>query len=187
MKQAQIDNVDTAKTHIGWMFQDGTIPTQAEIEELDKQSKNADSNKTVSLYGARPFAVQTGAKSDPRFLDLHSHIVKQVARVTSVPAPLLDDLSDATYNNIDTLIRDWYRRVIPDRLKLIEDVLNQYIRRYHPDQLVRNVLIQFNTDDVIELQETIEEKVDRLTRLVTAGIIQPAQAAEELGYEVRAA
>lgn len=105
-----------------------------------------------------------GGQSDPEFIAKQEALIKQVARVTDVPAALLDDLDDATYSNFSNIRKEWIQRVIPGMVKLYEDAFNN-----NPEVLQvpagQRIIVDITT--IPELDDDIDTVIDRVMNLVS--------------------
>lgn len=92
--------------------------------------------------------------------------VEAVCRVYDIPAPLLNDLEHATYSNIETLERSFYKGTLTPWLSMIEGVIaSQLIAR---ERSFRNVFVEFDLNAVV--QGSLSERGTAYMQLTQAAV-----------------
>jgi HK97 family phage portal protein len=114
--------------------------------------------------------------ADYQLLETLKLSINEIARVYAVPGALINDLTGATWNNVEQLITQWLRQGLAYYIDLIElnlDKLFGFERL--PD------FCEFNVDTL--LRPDFKTRMDGLARAVQAGIYAPneARAVENLG------
>jgi len=121
--------------------------------------------------GRRPWII--GGNSDVRpmsytalemdFVDTRKFNREVIAAAIGVPAPLIGDADNSTYNNLDTLKRVfWEDTVLVFLEELRQDLTRQVLIPHWGDARRRNPTIRFMYDvsNVEALQQNMKEKVD---------------------------
>ena len=94
--------------------------------------------------------------------------LEEVSRAYGVPMPLLSDLERATFANINTAERLFWRNTIMPELQFIEERLNRMLlpRLGYPDLEVR-----FDVSVIEALREDEDSRVRRETQLLDRGVL----------------
>ena len=134
-----------------------------------------------ALIRGRPTALAIGGRNDPEFTAMQTWFVQEAARALSVPPPLLDDLSRATYANVRDLVRHWYMSTLTANLKFYENLLTRRLCATNLDAI--GLRIAFDTSDVEELQPDRMQTTQRVIQEYNARLVTYEEAREQLGYD----
>ena len=164
------DFEDLADILNGWV-----VPRDENGVKQPDQRQSADS---TSLLRGKVNVANLGGRDDPAFIHIQTWFIQQVARAFGVPAPILHDLSRATYSNNTEQNRQFYRGVLTTRLRFYESVLNSAFK-----DVIGSDRIKFDTSNVEELQEDRNKLSERMIKELNAEIISTEEARLKLGYE----
>ncbi|MCH7593988.1 MAG: phage portal protein [Chloroflexi bacterium] len=105
------------------------------------------------------------------FIEALKWSVEEVARAFGVPKAFLGDLQDATLANIDSEERFLWRNTIVPELRLLEDAVNRTLSPLFKTPGGPELKARFDLGVIEALQESENERVDRLVKLVGAGVL----------------
>jgi len=105
------------------------------------------------------------------FIEALKWSVEEVSRAFGVPKAFLGDLQEATLANIDTEERFLWRNTIVPELRLLEGAVNRTLAPLFRTPGGPELRVQFDLDAIEALQESENERVDRLVKLVGAGVL----------------
>ncbi len=94
--------------------------------------------------------------------------LEEVSRTYGVPMPLLSDLERATFSNVNTAERMFWRNTILPQLRFFEERLNRMLlpRLGYPD-----LEVQFDVSAIEVLREDEDSRVRRETQLLDRGVL----------------
>ncbi len=94
--------------------------------------------------------------------------LEEVSRTYGVPMPLLSDLERATFSNVNTAERMFWRNTILPELRFFEERLNRMLlpRLGYPD-----LEVQFDLSAIEVLREDEDSRVRRETQLLDRGVL----------------
>ena len=105
-----------------------------------------------------PKAITIGGDTDTEFIKNQTWVLQEVARVLDVPSPLLGDLTSATYNNMATIVRQWYQTRLRSMTRFYEASWLELSRREG-----LSYRLAFDLSMVRDLGFTLEELLDMLS------------------------
>lgn len=105
------------------------------------------------------------------FIEALKWSVEEVSRAFGVPKAFLGDLQEATLANIDTEERFLWRNTIVPELRLLEDAVNRTLAPLFTIPGGPELRARFDLGAIEALQESENERVDRLVKLVGAGVL----------------
>ncbi len=109
------------------------------------------------------------SQRDMEFVEGLRWSLEEVARVFGVPKAFLADLKEATFANINAEERFFWRNTIVPELRLLADELNRsLVPHFAPGGSLR---VEFDLGSVEALQEDEGQRVDRLVKLLNAGVL----------------
>ncbi|MDA1257977.1 MAG: phage portal protein [Chloroflexi bacterium] len=108
---------------------------------------------------------------DMEFIEALKWSVEEVARAFGVPKAFLGDLQEATLANIDSEERFLWRNTIVPELRLLEDAVNRTLTPLFAAPGGPELRIRFDLGVIEALQDSENERVDRLVKLVGAGVL----------------
>ena len=94
--------------------------------------------------------------------------LEDVSRVYGVPLPLLSDYQQATFANINTAERLFWRNAMIPEIKFLEEQLNEKLL---PRLGYADLHILFDLSEIEALQEDEDNRVARETRLLDRGVL----------------
>jgi HK97 family phage portal protein len=114
--------------------------------------------------------------ADYQLLETLKFSVNEIARVYAVPPPLINDLTGATWNNVEQLITMWLRQGLGFYIDLIELNLDKLFGFERTQDFC-----EFNVDTL--LRPDFKTRMEGLAKAVQSGIYAPneARAVENLG------
>jgi HK97 family phage portal protein len=122
--------------------------------------------------------------TNPKDMDYIKTIDKTtsfIAMAYGVPLPLV--LNDAaTFNNYREAKESFYTETV---IPLYKDYLQCLGGWLLPRFGLKGAILEIDEDSIQAVEPIRERRNERLTKLVSSGIISPDEAREELGYEVR--
>lgn len=152
---------------------------RAKLKEAveEKYSNYKERGKPFVLFGGLKPDKLGFSPADMHFKDLLDSMGKLVCIGFNVPLPMVfDDAS--TYNNYETAKAHFYSDTVIPLTSRILDLLSDALEVQY-----KGVRVRVNEEAIAALTGQRNEKIDSMVKLVNAGIISEAQAAEELGYE----
>ena len=120
---------------------------------------------------------------DMEFVAALEWSVEEAARAFGVPKVFLSEFEDATLANVRTMEQFLWRNTIIPELRMLEDGLNLHLAP-HFAQFQGQIQARFNLDAVEAVQESANDRANRLASLVASGIISTDEARAELGLNV---
>ncbi len=115
------------------------------------------------------------SQKDMEFLAGLRWTVDEVARAFGVPKVFLAQLEDATLSNVQAQERFLWRNTVVPELRLLEDAVTRSLAPLF-EEFPGQYRVQFDLTAVEALQESENDRVDRLVKLVGAGVISAAEA-----------
>ena len=112
---------------------------------------------------------------DMEFLAGLRWTVDEVSRVFGVPKAFLAQLEDATLANVDAQERFFWRNTVVPELRLLEDAVNRSLAPLF-NEFPGQRRVQFDLSAVEALRESENDRVDRLVKLVQAGVVSAEEA-----------
>ena len=94
--------------------------------------------------------------------------LEDVSRVYGVPLPLLSDYQHATFANINTAERLFWRNTMVPEIKFIEEQLNEKLL---PQLGYPELRVEFDLSDVEALREDEDNRVERESKLLDRGVL----------------
>ena len=154
--------------------------------ELDAAQKMFDSK----IGGASKFgkAIVTPSKmkynamgmtaADMQVIEMGVKTLRAICNVYGVDSSLFNDPANKTYNNRKEAEKALWTNVNIPILRMFEAAYNSsFVQRYSEEE-GRNLVLKYDVSGVEALQEDSDKKVDRVIKLVQAGIITIEQAKE---------
>lgn len=111
--------------------------------------------------------------------DVRSEARLAICGAYGVPPTIAGATQSANYATAMVEWRALYMAEIQPRAEYLASVINAELVPYFDPELV----FEFEYDKLDVLQEDLKSKAERMSILVTAGIIKPETAAQEMGYE----
>ncbi|MEE8362453.1 MAG: phage portal protein [Dehalococcoidia bacterium] len=151
-------------------------PTDDEVEEFYARWE---SRFTGPGRAHRPILLSRGMDAkrlglshrDMEFIEGLKWSVEEVSRAFGVPKAFLSELQDATLANIDTEERFLWRNTMVPEMRLLEDVVNRSLSPLFDVPGERPARVEFDLSVIEALHESETARVERLVRLVEAGVM----------------
>lgn len=162
----------------------GTLETElmlnaeqtAELRQrFDEQSRGENSGKLPILTSGLKFKPLTMSAVDAQIVETYKMSIEDVARVYRVPLTLINALDNASYNNVEQLMKFW----ISSGLGFILDHIEQALISLF--DLGPGEYINFDTDYL--LRSDFKSRMDGLAKGVQGGIYTPNEARAKEGLE----
>ena len=94
--------------------------------------------------------------------------LEDVSRVYGVPLPLLSDYQQATFANINTAERLFWRNTMIPEMKFLEEQLNEKLL---PRLGYSDLRVEFDLADIEALREDQDNRVEREAKLLDRGVL----------------
>ncbi len=117
---------------------------------------------------------------DMEFMATLEWSVEEVARTFGVPKVFLSEFEDATLANVRTMEQFLWRNTIIPELQMLEDGVNQHLAPSFSD-FPNQLQARFDLSSVEAVQESADDRANRLASLVASGIMSIDEARAELG------
>lgn len=161
----------------GFMLEHPSELSQKAIDKLraqfDARHAGADlTGSTAVLDEGMTAKIMQLNLEEMQYIEARKLDLQEVCMVYDVPPPVVHILDHATFSNISEQMRSMYRDTMAPLLEDIESTLNEtVVREFYPDGSRR---VSFNLDEV--LRGDFEVRAEAVTKLVTNGIMKPAEA-----------
>lgn len=182
--------------HAANLFTRGARPSGALLfpkgmgEEAVKRARAAwratheggdDTGRTAILHdGAefRPFALSS---VDAQFLELRRFQLEEIARAFNIPAPMIGDLSRATWANLESKHREFWSTTLEPWLLALEAAMRRAL--FLPEERDRYV-IRFDRDDFGRAD--LSARATAINGLIASRVLNPNEGRAWLGLAPRA-
>lgn len=142
---------------------------------FNEQAKGENSGSLPILTSGLKFKPLTMSATDAQIVETYKMTIEDVARVYRVPLTLINALDNASYNNVEQLMKFWISSGLGFILDHIEQSLNSLFN------LAPGEFINFDTDYL--LRSDFKSRMDGLAKGVQGGIYTPNEAREKEGLE----
>lgn len=124
---------------------------------------------TVPILGGGMEFQQMGITSqDAQLVEAFGMTVADIARAFAVPVPIIGDLSNATFNNVENLIALWLSQGLGFYLEHIELALDKFFG------LGPGEYVEFDADTL--MRTAFRDRIEGLARAVAGGLYSPDEA-----------
>lgn len=110
---------------------------------------------------------------DSELVDAFGMTVADIARAFGVPLPIIGDLSNATFNNVEQLIALWLSTGLGFWVEHIEIAFDKFFG------LPLNQYVELDTDTL--LRTAFKDRIEGLTAAITGGLYSPNEARRKEG------
>ena len=110
---------------------------------------------------------------DAQLVDAFGMTVADIARAFGVPLPIIGDLSNATFNNVEQLIALWLSTGLGFWVEHIETAFDKFFN------LPANQYVELDTDTL--LRTAFKDRIEGLTAAITGGLYSPNEARRKEG------
>lgn len=180
--------------HAGKLFTRGARPSGALLipqgmgEEAVKAARAAwrvahegeDQGRTAILYDGMTFEPYTFNSTDSQFLENRRFQIEEIARVFNIPAPMVGDLSRATWSNSEQKGREFLSYTLEPWLRGLEGALR---RALFSDEERANHVIRFDRDDLTRAD--LATRATTINSLISSRTINPNEGRQWLGLPPR--
>ncbi|WJS83552.1 phage portal protein [Paracoccus sp. TOH] len=180
--------------HAGKLFTRGARPSGALLipkgmqEEAVKAARAAwrlahegeDQGRTAMLYDGMTFEPFTFNSTDAQFLENRRFQIEEIARVFNIPAPMVGDLSRATWSNSEQKGREFLSYTLEPWLRGLEGALR---RALFSDEERANHVIRFDRDDLTRAD--LATRATTINSLISSRTINPNEGRQWLGLPPR--
>jgi len=162
----------------GILQMDGKL-SDAGITKLKKQFKEEyggknGNGKTLVLEEGLTFSPLTMSHSDAQFIESRRFTTEDIARVFNVPPHMIQDLSRATFSNIEEQSINFVRYTLQPYFVNIEQQFMNILLT--PEDIDAGYFLEFNTRN--QLRSTLEKRYDAYSKAIDKGWMQPNEARE---------
>jgi HK97 family phage portal protein len=149
------------------------------LERWDAKFRSVErAHRPVLLSGGMDIKRLGLSHRDMEFLDALRWTVDEVARAFGVPKAFLAQFEDATLANVEAQERFLWRNTVVPELRLLEDAVNRSLAPLF-EEFQGQYRVQFDLSAIEALKESQNDRVDRLVKLVEAGVLSREEAREE--------
>jgi len=180
--------------HAGRLFTRGARPSGALMipkgmgEESIKAARGAwraahegeDQGRTAILYDGMTFQPFTFNSTDAQFLENRRFQIEEIARAFNIPAPMVGDLSRATWSNSEQKGREFLSYTLEPWLRGLEGALR---RALFSDAERATHVIRFDRDDLTRAD--LATRATTINSLIASRTINPNEARDWLGLPPR--
>lgn len=165
----------------GILHTDGILDQDAYDNIKDSWSKShggvANSHRVAVLEQGLKFTPISLSPQDVQLLDLRKYTRSEICAMFRVPPHMIGDLDRATFSNIEHQDLAFYKATMLPYIMMIEARLNRALL---------SVTTQHFKFDVSNLLRTdMRTRVETYNTLISAGVMSPNEARQELGYNPR--
>lgn len=140
-----------------------------------------------SEAAARPLIMTPGmeaknlglSQKDMEYVASLRWTLEEAARAFQVPLILLEDLSHATYSNVDAAERMFWRNTVVPQLRLFESHVNEFLT----PQFGEGLECRFDLSQIEALQEDAEKTASRQRADIGAGVLTINEVRQDRGLE----
>lgn len=136
--------------------------------------------QTVVLYDGADFEPFAFTSTDAQFLENRRFQVEEIARAFNIPAPMIGDLSRATWSNSEQKGREFLSYTLEPWLRGLEGALRRAL--FNDDERADHV-IRFDRDDLTRADLSTRATV--INSLIASRTINPNEGREWLGLPPR--
>ncbi|HWL56403.1 MAG TPA: phage portal protein [Paracoccus sp. (in: a-proteobacteria)] len=180
--------------HAGKLFTRGARPSGALLipkglgEEAIKAARAAwrvahegeDQGRTAILYDGMTFEPYTFNSTDSQFLENRRFQIEEIARAFNIPAPMVGDLSRATWSNSEQKGREFLSYTLEPWLRGLEGALR---RALFSDEERATHVIRFDRDDLTRAD--LATRATTINSLISSRTINPNEGRSWLGLPPR--
>lgn len=180
--------------HAAKLFSRGARPSGALVipkgmgEESIKAARAAwrathegeDQGRTAILYDGMTFEPFTFNSTDAQFLENRRFQIEEIARCFNIPAPMVGDLSRATWSNSEQKGREFLSYTLEPWLRGLEGALR---RALFSDDERRDHVIRFDRDDLTRAD--LQTRATTINSLIASRTINPNEGRSWLGLPPR--
>lgn len=137
--------------------------------------------QTAILYDGATFTPLALSSTDSQFLENRRFQIEEIARAFNIPAPMIGDLSRATWSNSEQKGREFLSYCLEPWLKALEGALN---RALFTDEERGRYVVRFDRDDLTRADLATRATV--INSLIASQTLSPNEGRSWLGLPPRA-
>lgn len=137
--------------------------------------------QTAILYDGAEFEAFTFNSTDAQFLENRRFQIEEIARAFNIPAPMVGDLSRATWSNSEQKGREFLSYTLEPWLRALEGALR---RALFSDEERQTHVIRFDRDDLTRAD--LATRATTINSLIASQTINPNEGRSWLGLPPRA-
>ena len=137
------------------------------------------SGRTAVLYDGADFKPLALTSTDAQFLELR-RLIEEIARAFNIPAPMIGDLSRATWANLESKHREFWSTTLEPWLLALEAAMRRAL--FLPEERERFV-IRFDRDDFGRADLTA--RATAINGLIASRVLNPNEGRAWLGLARR--
>lgn len=139
-----------------------------------------ETGRTAILHDGAAFTPFALSSTDAQFLELRRFQIEEIARAFNIPAPMLGDLSRATWANLESKHREFWGTTLEPWLLALEAALRRAL--FLPDERERYV-IRFDRDDFGRAD--LSARASAINGLIASRVLNPNEGRAWLGLASR--
>ena len=182
--------------HAAQLFSRGARPSGALLfpkgmgEEAVKRARAAwrathetaeGTGRTAILYDGADFKPYQLSSVDAQFLELRRFQIEEIARAFNIPAPMIGDLSRATWANLESKHREFWSTTLEPWLLALEAAMRRAL--FTPDER-EHMVIRFDRDDFGRAD--LASRSTAINSLIASRVLNPNEGRAWLGLAPRA-
>jgi HK97 family phage portal protein len=136
-------------------------------------SQGLNSGEVPILHSGLKFQSLSLSSQDAQLVEAYHMSVEEIARAFRIPLPMIGDLRNSTYNNVEQLVSMWLATGLGFLLEHVEQALGLFFR------IGNNECIQFDTKGL--LRSDFKGRIDALVRGISGGLYSVNEARSEEG------
>jgi HK97 family phage portal protein len=137
-------------------------------EAWENRSTGVAMGSVPILGGGLEFQAMGISSQDSQLVEAFGMTVADIARAFAVPLPIIGDLSNATFNNVENLIGLWLSQGLGFYLEHIEIAFDKFFG------LPAGEYVEFDSDSL--MRTAFRDRIEGLARAVSGGIYAPDEA-----------
>ncbi|GGA81275.1 head HK97 family portal protein [Brucella endophytica] len=131
------------------------------------------SGGTAVLYDETDWSPITLTSTDAQFLELRRFQIEEIARAFNIPAPMIGDLTRATWSNSEQKAKEFLSYTLEPWIRALEAALN---RALFSKEERKNWKVEFDRDDLTRAD--LAQRATAYSSLISARVINPNEARE---------
>lgn len=155
---------------------DGLKKMKAAWKAAHEGADNA--GKTAILWDGASFRSLTMNSTDAQFLELRRFQIEEIARAFNIPAPMIGDLTRATWSNSEQKAKEFLSYTLEPWLKALEAALRRAL--FNRDER-KNWKVVFDRDDLTRAD--LAQRATAYSSLIASRVINPNEAREWEGMQ----
>ncbi len=134
----------------------------------ESRSTGVSRGEVPILGGGMEFQAMGINSQDAQLVAAFGMTVADIARAFAVPLPIIGDMSNATFNNVENLIGLWLSQGLGFYLEHIETAFDRFFA------LPADEYVEFDSDTL--MRTAFKDRIDGLTKAISGGLYSPDEA-----------